>query len=100
MEKLLKTDVFLWFFFQWRGVGVVFAGPRVVLHQLHVAAAPTHDLGHQDVGSGAADASVIHRHNKRLTNLHTHTHTIYKYKKLRYTHRPSLRLPFSASALF
>ncbi|TMS12211.1 Transmembrane protein 214 [Larimichthys crocea] len=45
---------------EWRrGVSIVSAGPRFVLHQLDVAAAPTHDLGHQDVGSGSADTSVI-----------------------------------------
>lgn len=52
------------------------AGPRFVLHQLNVAAAPTHDLGHQDVGSGAADTSVIT--SQTLTNLHTHK--IYTHK--------------------
>ena len=46
------------------------AGPRCVLHQLNVAAAPTHNLGHQDVGSGAADASVMTL--QMLTYLHTH----------------------------
>lgn len=56
------------------------AGPRFVLHQLDVAAAPTHDVSHQDVGSGAADTSVMT--SQMLTNLHTHmklytrTHTL------------------------
>lgn len=56
------------------------AGPRLVLHQLNVAAAPTHDLRHQDVGSGAVDTSMIAL--QMLTNLHTHTST---HMKL-YTH--------------
>lgn len=43
---------------QWRGVRVVPAGPCAFLHQLNMAAAPAHDIGHQDVGSGAADTGV------------------------------------------
>ena len=56
------------------------AEPRFVLHQLHVAAAPTHDLGHQDVGTGAADTSMMT--SQILTNLYTHTHTQYTHMKL------------------
>lgn len=59
MSEHLKKKCFPLFFLQRRGVSIVSAGPRFVLHQLDVAAAPTHDLGHQDVGSGSADTSVI-----------------------------------------
>lgn len=55
------------------------AGTRSVLHQLNVAAAPTHDVGHQDVGSGAADTSVIT--SQMLTNLHNRAHTQYTHMK-------------------
>lgn len=65
---------------QRRGICIMSAEPRFVLHQLHVAAAPTHDLGHQDVGTGAADTSMMT--SQILTNLYTHTHTQYTHMKL------------------
>ena len=61
--------------FQRWGVGVVSAGPRRDLRQFNVAAAPTHDLRRQDVGSGAADEGVIDRNDRyRLTYTHNKQH--------------------------
>lgn len=65
---------------QRRGVRIVSAEPRFVLNQLHVAAASTHDLGHQDVGTGAADTSMMT--SQTLTNLYTHTHNIHTWSYL------------------
>lgn len=75
-ERLWKTNLSL-FFLQRRGVGVVSAGPRDVLHQLDVAAAPTHDVRHQDVGSGASDTSMkTQQHNNRCWLIYTDTHNM------------------------
>lgn len=52
--SLMSSSVAL----QRRGVRVVPAGPRALVHQLHVAAAPARNLRHPDVGPGAADAAV------------------------------------------
>lgn len=35
------------------------AESRHLLQQLHMAAPQTHDCGHQDLGSGTADASIV-----------------------------------------
>lgn len=61
-------------FLQRGGFCVMSTGPRFVLHKLYLAATPTHDLSHQDMGSGTADTSMMP--SKMLTHIHTYKHIL------------------------